>query len=511
MPSIQNVERRGAVYYWRRTLRFQDGKPLVVRISLRTTDQAVARRMACAMTTKSETLRMTMSQGGGLTIEQKGEMFRKAMASMRDGLDRSHVQFQRTDPDDATFMIEGLVDIYEAMLRDFVVHGIPPHAGTRAHVDERFSDLPEDQREGIMGLFELRPRFREENDEAAVEALNRIGVAQDPDTVAIARKVMLEGKLAAAMEFRRRMRDPMAMWSQVSPIATAAATVSGPAAVEIAEPWASMTPTQAAARFIADSPKITGDAKRKARWTAKTRSQFEASARLLEKSWGAKPLHLLSRDVVVALNVHFSQLPISHHKSPRHDPMTLEEICVEAAGEVKARKRDVATIGLGIGTTNRHFLFLKELATWMARQVPSMPTIDWSDFIYEDDRSARDQRDAYTEEEGKALFQLPIWIGAESPERRLRIGTRVWHDAGYWVPIIAWYTGLRREEICQLTLADVTEHDGIWALAVTDENGGRVKNSVSMRAVPVADELMRLGFIDYVDALHRAGETMLCK
>ena len=74
LPAIQNVERRGAVYYWRRTVRFQDGKPLPLRLSLRTTDQSVARRMACAMTTRSEALRMSLGQGGRtatLTTAQK--------------------------------------------------------------------------------------------------------------------------------------------------------------------------------------------------------------------------------------------------------------------------------------------------------------------------------------------------------------------------------------------------------------------------------------------------------
>lgn len=82
LPAIQNVERRGAVYYWRRAIRFQDGKPFTLRLSLRTTTQSVARRMACAMTAKSETLKMTLGSTGrsaALTTVQKLEIYRKAM------------------------------------------------------------------------------------------------------------------------------------------------------------------------------------------------------------------------------------------------------------------------------------------------------------------------------------------------------------------------------------------------------------------------------------------------
>ncbi|KQM38196.1 hypothetical protein [Sphingomonas sp. Leaf10] len=83
------------------------------------------------MTAKSETLKMTLGQDGraaSLTTVQKAGIFRKAMEGMRDHLERVHVGYQRTDPD-ATFMIEGLVGIYEAMLRDFVVNGVPENVG----------------------------------------------------------------------------------------------------------------------------------------------------------------------------------------------------------------------------------------------------------------------------------------------------------------------------------------------------------------------------------------------
>jgi len=514
MPAIQNVERRGAVYYWRRTLRFQDGKSLTLRISLRTTDQSVARRMACAMTTKSETLRMTLNDGGRtatLTIDQKADIFRKAMSEMRDQLDRNHVEYQRTDPDDATYLIEGLVGIYETMLRDFAIHGLPPEADSRAHVEERFADLTEDQRESILGMFEMKPNYREHMSAKAAKEVDRVGALPADDAVAIARKVMFEGGLAAAMEFRRRMRDPMALWANVDLVPRpATAPLAMVAAEPVAkEPWASMTPVQAAERYVVDQPKILGDAQRKARWTHKTRSQFVTSARLLEKSYGARPLWRLTQDDVLRLNAHFSRLPQSHHKSSRHDPLSLEEICLEAAREVEEGKLLPERVGLGVSTTNRHFLFLKDLVTWFQRHVPPMSEILWKDVIYEDDRDARQQREAYTEDEGRQMFLLPIWTGSLSLSRRLSEGSQIWHDAGYWVVLIAWYTGLRREEICQLALADVLIEHGIWHFKVHEGGGGRIKTKASKRDVPMAGELVRLGLPDYVQALRAAGEMQL--
>lgn len=270
-----------------------------------------------------------------------------------------------------------------------------------------------------------------------------------------------------------------------------------------------MTPLKAVEAFCDDQPKIMGDAQRKARWTEKTRSQFVTAARLLEKSYGSKPLWRLTRADVLRLNKHFSRLPQSHHKSSRHDPMTLEQICQEAEAQIAEKKRSADSVGLGVGTTNRHFLFLKDLITWFRRHVPEMAVIEWQDFIYEDDRDARQQRDAYTEDEGRQMFLLPIWTGSSSIARRLKEGAQIWHDAGYWVILIAWYTGLRREEICQLALDDVKVEHGIWYVKVHEGGGGRVKTKASRRDVPLAEELVRLGLPDYVEALLAVGEIQL--
>jgi hypothetical protein len=91
------------------------------------------------------------------------------------------------------------------MMKEFIVHGIPANAGSREHVDERFADLSEDQREAVVDLFEMKPEWSAEVLEAAGRALDLLKVERTDGSLAIARKVMLEGRLAGAMEFRRRL------------------------------------------------------------------------------------------------------------------------------------------------------------------------------------------------------------------------------------------------------------------------------------------------------------------
>lgn len=75
LPAIQSAERRGATYYCRRAVQWQDGESFRLRLSLRRTIQSVARHMGTAITAKSELLKMMV----GPATTQKAAILRKAM------------------------------------------------------------------------------------------------------------------------------------------------------------------------------------------------------------------------------------------------------------------------------------------------------------------------------------------------------------------------------------------------------------------------------------------------
>jgi integrase len=74
-----------------------------------------------------------------------------------------------------------------------------------------------------------------------------------------------------------------------------------------------------------------------------------------------------------------------------------------------------------------------------------------------------------------------------------------------WVALIALYTGMRLEEIAQLSVADVREAEcNGGKLVVFDiHNGGtnKLKNESAARLVPVHSALVRAGLLDYVKQL----------
>lgn len=89
----------------------------------------------------------------------------------------------------------------------------------------------------------------------------------------------------------------------------------------------------------------------------------------------------------------------------------------------------------------------------------------------------------------------------------------------YWMPLLAYYTGARCGELCQLHLSDIMQTaDGLPFINITtdmdandsghpDESMGpkSLKNLDSEREMPLHPELVRLGLLDYVDRLRAEG------
>lgn len=83
-------------------------------------------------------------------------------------------------------------------------------------------------------------------------------------------------------------------------------------------------------------------------------------------------------------------------------------------------------------------------------------------------------------------------------------------DAAYWIPLLGAFTGARLGELCQLRTVDVQNVDGIPALALTDEGKGQhIKTEASRRTIPIHSELIRLGFLEYLEAREKAGDDSL--
>lgn len=125
-------------------------------------------------------------------------------------------------------------------------------------------------------------------------------------------------------------------------------------------------------------------------------------------------------------------------------------------------------------------------------------------------KAAREQGTAFEPHELEQLFTLPIWKGSHRYFRN-QPGPHLIKDSQYWLPIIALYSGMRLNEIAQLYTHDVTSKNGIWYFDVRTEEGldKRLKTDAATRIVPIHDELVRLGLVEYVEEAKKRQQRRL--
>ncbi|WP_419239710.1 tyrosine-type recombinase/integrase [Photobacterium leiognathi] len=76
------------------------------------------------------------------------------------------------------------------------------------------------------------------------------------------------------------------------------------------------------------------------------------------------------------------------------------------------------------------------------------------------------------------------------------------HPYYFWLPLLAYFTGARLNELCQLYKADIYQVEGIWAIHIDNRyEGQKLKNLTSRRIVPIHDQLLNLGFIEFMQSV----------
>jgi integrase len=83
-------------------------------------------------------------------------------------------------------------------------------------------------------------------------------------------------------------------------------------------------------------------------------------------------------------------------------------------------------------------------------------------------------------------------------------------DAAYWIPLLGIYTGARLSELVQLQIKDVLIKDDIPVISISNlGTGQQLKTSASVRTIPIHSELIRLGFLNYLDNIRNEGHESL--
>ena len=117
---------------------------------------------------------------------------------------------------------------------------------------------------------------------------------------------------------------------------------------------------------------------------------------------------------------------------------------------------------------------------------------------------------SFTPEDLAAIFNGFLYSGIDS-------GTfKYVYPYQFWLPLLGLYTGGRLNELCQLDTEDVRQdrRTGIWIIDIADDPKDKplpkaLKNKSSRRHLPIHDELIRMGFLDFAEQARREGREKL--
>jgi integrase len=522
----KHIFRRGHVFWWRRIHPTSDSRRLDVRLSLRTFDRLEARNRGAVLTGATGGVLRMLEQRIRAAGERPTEADLQTIAKgIYEELLSELCTRQRSRPfeaDQLSAINFTMIDYFQRLV----------DLGGHASLCQQEIDVRREagwSQERVNNLA-VAIRAREEDGVEAVpieridRQLHRLGFEPNEELRWMAQLVAFEAcrdaHIAAEEAFRDSERRRDEIWGGVPAISApqpglaVAPTSADPEARtlnQIPDEWSNVTATEAAERLIRDDPKFSPHRRegKRARSTVgeQTLRQIRWAAVLIERSMGGRPFHTLCNDDLRVLDEWFERLPVQCGKAPWHREVdtTLEAICADAEEKVEDGEYEADDIGLQVATTNKHFRKIRQTYDYMKKSLNWLPELEFDKYIAPDIKDERAARAAYTVEQGEDLFRLPPWTGCVSFDDRLDAGSQIYHDSLYFVLLLVWYTGMRREEVCKLLVSDVQEFDGIWHISIAHTEAGRVKNLSSVRLIAISDELIRLGFTEYVQAIAAAG------
>jgi integrase len=235
------------------------------------------------------------------------------------------------------------------------------------------------------------------------------------------------------------------------------------------------------------------------RSTRKTIDEFRSSLGRFVEFYGDMQVELVSRSVVQDYRAKLAAFPVKVVGASKMTAPQLVELAqrdtLPTLSAVTVRNR-LRVLGAVLGYAVR--------MDWIKENPVDASGVAKAAGNAAGARAARRRKD-YTKTELHTIFSSPLFTPAGWRPPRGDYG-----QALYWLPILLYYTGARREELCQLTANDVQKEDSTPYLAILsldEEDAGRtVKTQGSRRRVPIHADLVALGFLDYAQSVPQDGQ-----
>lgn len=214
-------------------------------------------------------------------------------------------------------------------------------------------------------------------------------------------------------------------------------------------------------------------------WVAKTISEKRDALQLLGQITSNKPISLLTKADARLAKAVLSKLPKNRSKNPRTRDLSLAEmLAVEGVPKVAAR------------TINAYVSAFQSFARWAVNNGHANENVFANTRVQIKTRDRSKQRAAFDATQLNVMFQHLT----SNPDNLVN------KDDHRWPTLIAMFTGARLNEVAQLHTSDIRQHEGIWCIDINDDDGKMLKTSASRRLVPVHQQLLEVGLVNFVES-----------
>ena len=272
--------------------------------------------------------------------------------------------------------------------------------------------------------------------------------------------------------------------------------------------FGSMTNSQIAKVFSNKSPTLwdlynTWLEEKKGNHNISTADEWERAVRRFTEFAGNLPIaNIHKKQHARPFKSALAEFPA--HMSNKHNKLPfLEIIQLAKEGSIKSKP-------LSAGTIDKYLTALTTLAR-IAIEDGDIHTNPFVGLKSKDAKNIEPERERiYTTAELRLLFNSPIYTGCHHYQR-VKKGDNIIRDARFWIPLLGLFTGSRSEQLCQLYVSDIrfSEEYSIWYIDFNNDDDKTAKTAASIRQLPIHNELIKCGFLDYVNKQKEAGHKQL--
>lgn len=233
--------------------------------------------------------------------------------------------------------------------------------------------------------------------------------------------------------------------------------------------------------------KYLQEAERSNLWKNSSRMDYEYILKLFVEILEDVPIVNINGEKARKYSETLQALPPNFSKSKKYKGMSIKQI---------AKMNHSKT--LSVDTYNKHVSAVSTFMNWAVNRC----YISSNYFVglkMRKNRAAREERNPFDKQDLRLIFSKDLYpVNEEDKPFR------------FWTPIIALFSGMRLEEICQLHLDDIRQENGIWVFYINDNDEKTLKNNNSARYVPIHRFLLNdLKLIKYRNSLLEKGESRL--